>query len=220
MENLVSTHFVAIEEALQSAHEDIASVALVVGASAAYLGSPLQEVLDQLERTYAEHGALPAYDVVRAITVAWTEAAMIHHHEVSCEDPLTMLSTTAHLRARLGDLYRGAERDGIKVSEFHALVVVDLPLTSSPNQLSGSLTMLEAAEAMRTVYSGEETIAQVTPRRIVALVERARTDKATLGLLQILVRRLQAGDAEPRLWLEALPRHAVGIGWLLTELAR
>ena len=219
MEDLASVQFIAIEEALESGHADIASVAHVVGASAAHLGSPLQEILDSLERTYADHGAEPAYDVVKAMTVAWTEEALVHKHQASCEDPLTALSTLAHLRSRLGDVYRGAERDGRKASDSHALVVVELPM-SRGNQLNNSLAMLEAAEAIRTVYSGDETIAQVAPRRAAALVERARTDRATLELLQILVRRLNTGDAEPRLWIEALPRHAAGIGWLLTELAR
>lgn len=219
MEDLASIQFVAIGEALESGHADIASVAHVVGASAATLGSPLQEVLDHLERTYSDHGALPAYDVVKALAVAWTEETLAHQHQVSCEDPLTALSTVAHLRSRLGDVYRGAERDGVKANEVHTLVVVQLP-EASGNQLSSSLAMLEAAEAIRTVYSGDETIAQVTPRRAVALVERARTDRTTLELLQILVRSLQTGDAEPRLWIEALPRHAAGIGWLLAELTR
>lgn len=219
MEDLASTGFLAIEEALASGQADIASVAHVVGASAALLGSPLQEVFENLERAYEDHGALPAYDVVKAMAVAWTEETLAHHHQTSCEDPLTALSTLAHLRARLGDVYRGAERDGFKTNDVHALVVVELPVIAG-NQLRDSLAMLETALAMRTVYSGHETIAQVAPRRAVALVERARTDRATLELLQILVRRLHTGDAEPRVWIEDLPRRSTGIGWLLTELAR
>lgn len=219
MEDLVSVPFVAIEEALESGHADIASVAHVVGASAAQLGSPLQEVLDLLERAYADHGAIPEYDVVKAMSVAWSEEALVHRHQESCEDPLTALSTMAHLRARLGDVYRGAERDGVRANDVHALVVVELPSVRG-NPLSHSLAMLEAADAIRTVYSGDETIAQVGPRRAVALVERARTDRANLGLLQVLIKCRHDGDAEPRLWIEDLPRHAAGIGWLLHELAR
>lgn len=219
MEDLASAPFLAIEEALESGQADIASVAHVVGACAAHLGSPLQEVLDLLERTYEEHGAVPAYDVVKALAVAWSEEALVHRHQESCEDPLTALSSLAHLRARLGDTYRGAERDGLRADQSHALIVVELPVFPG-NQLSGSLAMLEAAEAVRTVYSGDETIAQATSRRIAALVERSRMDRSTLELLQILVRRLHTGDAEPRMWIESLPRHASGIGWLLNELAR
>jgi len=220
MEDITSFQFAAIDDALESEHADIASVALVVGASAANLGSPLQEVFDQLERAYARHGATPAYDVVKALSVSWSEAALSHHHQLSCEDPLTALSTLPHLRSRLGDLYRGAEREGTPVSDSHALVVVELPRTSSMNPLDGSLDMLEASEAMRTVYSGDETISQVAPRRAVALVERGRIDRSTLQLLQILVRRQSYAGAEPRLWIESPPRSALGIGWLLTELAR
>lgn len=220
MENLAPFQLAVLEEALESGHADIASVAHEVGASAANLGSPLQEVLDQLERAYASKGAKPAYEVVRALTVAWSEAALVHHHEQSCEDPLTALSTLAHLRSRLGDLYRGAERSGYAVGDAYSLVVVELPRVESANMLSDSLAMLEMAEAMRTVYSGDETIAQVSPRRAVALVESERTDRSTLELLQILIRRQTNGNAEPRFWIESPPRSAAGIGWLLSELAR
>ena len=220
MDDVESFQFAAIDDALDSGRADIASVAHVVGASAANNGSPLQEAFDQLERAYARHDATPTYDVVKALATSWSEAALAHHHQLSCEDPLTALSTLSHLRSRLGDLYRGAERDGSAVSDSYALVVVELPLVSSTNPLIGSLEMLEAAVAMRTVFSGDETISQVAPRRAAALVERGRTDRSTLELLQILVRRHSHGAAEPRLWIESPPRSAIGIGWLLTELAR
>lgn len=219
MDSVSALQFAAMEDALESGHADIASVAHEVGASAANFGSPLQEVLDQLEQAYAIRGAVPVFEVVRALTTGWSETALVRHHEQSCEDPLTALSTLARLRSRLGDLYRGASRDGTLVADSYALVVVEQPRRATSNLLTGSLAMLEAAEAMRTVYSGDETIAQVSSRRAVALVERARTDRSTLELLQILVRR-QSGEPEPRLWLESLPRDAGGIGWLLTELAR
>lgn len=220
MEINASLQLAELEAALDSGSADIASVAHEVGACAANFGSPLQEVLDQLERAYARIGAKPAYDVVKSLTVSWSEAALSHHHQMSCEDPLTALATLAHLRSRLGDLYRGAERDGVMVGVSHAMVVVELHASESANPLDGSLVMLEAAEAMRAVYNGEETIAQVGPRRAVALVARDRTDRSTLELLQILIRRQSSGAAEPRLWIESLPRNAAGIGWLLTELAR
>ncbi|MDQ3155472.1 MAG: hypothetical protein M3Q98_01925 [Actinomycetota bacterium] len=220
MEDAESFQFAAIDDALDSGHADIASVAHEVGASAANLGSPLQEAFDQLERAYARHDATPAYDVVKALAISWSEAALAHHHQSSCEDPLTALSTLSHLRSRLGDLYRAAERDGSTVGDSYALVIVELPFASSTNPLVGSLDMLEAAVAMRTVFSGDETISQVAPRRAAALVERSRTDRPALELLQILVRPHPLGVAEPRLWIVSLPRNAIGIGWLLTELAR
>ena len=155
-----------------------------------------------------------------ALAVSWSEATLSHHYQVSCEDPLTALSSLAHLRSRLGDLYRGAERDGLAARESHALVVVELAAPESANLLNGSLAMLEVSDTMRTVYSGDETIAQLGPRRAAALVARNRTDRSTLELLRILVRRQSSGAAEPRLWIESLPCNAAGIGWLLAEVAR
>ncbi len=219
MDDLASTTFVAIEEALNSGQTNIAAVAREVGARAAAFGSPLQEVFDDLERMYSDRGQPLGYDVVKAISVGWSEATLVHQHQISCEDPLTMLSSAAHLRSRLNDVYRAAQRAGVRAGDHYELVVVDLPVTST-NALAVSLALLETADAMRTVYSGDETIAKLSTHRAAALVEKSRTDRLSLELLHVLIRRIQTGDGEPRLWLESLPRRAEGIGWLLAEMAR
>ncbi|HZK35675.1 MAG TPA: hypothetical protein VFC57_01810 [Aeromicrobium sp.] len=208
------------EDALESGHGNLAAVAHVVGASAAHDGSPLQELFGYLERAYARvRGEQPEFDVVTAAAVAWTESAIRHDHDMSCEDPLTALATLPHLRCRIGGVYRRAERDGVRANETFSLLVVELPPTSG-GALSEPLAMLEAADSLRTVYNGDETIAQVAPRRIVSLVERSRTDRASLELLHILLRRGGVGPLEPRMWIEALPRSVDGVGWLLSELGR
>jgi len=138
---------------------------------------------------------------------------------MSCEDPLTALATLPHLRCRIGAVCRRADRDGIRASQTYSLLVVELPPTQG-GALSEPLAMLESADSLRTVYNGDETIAQVAPRRIVSLVECTRTDRASLELLHILLRRGSVGPRESRMWIEGLPRSIDGASWLLGELGR
>lgn len=207
--------FAPLEEAVRDGRPDIAVVAHEVGASAAQVGVPLHEVMDHVERAYA--GREPPYQAVRAAAVAWAEEALVHHADVSCEDVLTSLSTLPHLRSRLSDVYRGAERDGVRAADTHSLVVVELPRATFGNELEVSLQALDVAGALRTVFAGDEAIAQVSPRRFAALVERRRCDIVTVGLLSLLLER--AVDLHPRLWVEQLPGESDGVASVLAGLS-
>ena len=117
---------VALADALRGEVATPVAVAHEVGASAARLGYPLSDVLDELETTYREErGGPPDFDVVRAAATAWHDHIVVFSCEVSCEDPLTRLSTLPHLRSRVDDLYRAAGPGGRPVSQEFALVVVE-----------------------------------------------------------------------------------------------
>lgn len=211
---------VDFERALLSGSADLSAVAHEVGASAAQVGSPLQEVFGTLKRAYAAvDQPEPEFEVAAAAAVAWSEAVVAHHHSTSCDDPLTSLASMPHLRSRIDDIYRLADRDGFNVRAKYAFLVLELPPTPK-TPLAGQLAMLEAAVAVRTVYNGDETIAQVAPRRIACLVESKRTDRPSIDLLQVLIKRTVEGPNEARLWVERLPRVIEGTAWLLNELAR
>jgi hypothetical protein len=206
-----------LADAVRDGRPDVAGVALEVGASAARLGVPLHEVMDHVERAFA--GREPTYEATRAAVLAWAEWALVLHADVSCEDPLTSLATTAYVRSRLAEIYRGAERDGHRVAERTALVVVELPRGHTGHEIEQSLRALDVAEAMRAVFAGDETVAQVSPRRFAALVGRERTDEITLSLLRILLERALAGGLQPRLWVEELPPSADGVARVLAGLS-
>jgi len=208
---------VFLAQAVRDGRPDIADVALEVGASAARLGIPLHEVIDHVERAFA--GREPSYAVTRAAVLAWAEEALVLHADVSCEDPLTSLATTAYVRSRLGEIYRGAERDGHRVADKAALVVVELPRRRRANGLEESLRALDVAEAMRAVFAGDETVAQMSPRRFAALVSRERADPLTMNLLRILLDRAFSDGVHPRLWVEELPPSADGIARVLAGLS-
>lgn len=206
-----------LEQAVRDGRSDVADVAHGVGASAAQLGVPLHEVMDHVERAHG--GREPAFATTRAAALAWADQTLIHRADISCEDPLTSLATVPHMRARLAEVYRGAERDGGGVTDTRVLVVVELPRTAVGHELELSLRALDVAEAMRAVFAGEETVAQVSPRRFAALVGRELADALTLRLVGMLLERALGPHVQPRLWVEQLPASADGVSRVLAGLS-
>ena len=116
-----------------AAGHDASAACAVVGRDMARDGADLGEALDGLRTTYARVlGGEPDFRAVRALCLAWSDETLGYLHELSCEDPLTGLASLAHLRARLAEVYRGAEQGETSVATSHALVVVDLPLLAEP----------------------------------------------------------------------------------------
>ena len=100
-------------------------------------GASLGEALSGLAATY--HGldaGSPPFPATAALSVAWSEVTLEFLHEVTCEDPLTGLSSVPHLRTRLTEVYREAERRGDSVRDTHALLVTDLTPPARPGARS------------------------------------------------------------------------------------
>ena len=209
--------FAPLVQAVRDGQPDIAVVAREVGARAAQMGVPLHEVMDHVERAHAPRE--PSFATVRAAALAWVEEALVLKMDASCEHPLTSLSTVPHVRSRLGDVYRGAERDGTRAAETHAIVVAELPRAEPGNELEQSLRALEMAEAMRLVLAGDETIAQMSSRRFAVLASRDNTDAVTMSLLAAVLERTLGGAPRIRLWVERLPSSADGLATLLAGLS-
>jgi hypothetical protein len=205
-----------LHDAVRDGRSDVVGVAHEVGASAAHLGVPLHEVLDLVERAFAPDA--PDFRATREAAVAWAETAMLRDADLSCEDPLTSLATATHLRARLGEVHRAADRDRVPVAGRHVLVVVELPRTSSGHELELSLRALDLGEVLRSVFRGDETIAQLTPRRFAVLADRDHADDLTMALLGMLVARTTAHDGQARLWVEELPATSDGIAQVIASL--
>ncbi|MFY0406343.1 hypothetical protein [Solicola sp. PLA-1-18] len=198
-------------------------VALEVGASAGADGTPLRRLYSDLEGVYDRLvGEEPAYEVARALGTGWAEASAAHLETVSCEDPLTGLATSQHLRSRLADVYRVARRDCTSATETHALVIADLPTPAAGvPPLLRSLTMLEAATLVRTVFDGAETIAQLGELRTVALVERtAHVDDAAAAVATLLRTRARRLGGIASVTTLPLPADEDSATSLLGQLAR
>ena len=215
--------FEAVGEALVSGSGTVAACE-VAGALLARDGLSLDEALDGLAATARRvSGTEPGFADTRALSVAWSDAVLGYLHGLSCDDPLTGLSSLAHLRSRVTDAYRGERRTGAPVSESHALVVVAVP--PSPDAASGRDDVLTRAmrtaqlgDTARTVFAGPETIGHVAPGRVVVLTGRDERIGRRVGLL----RRMLDGGAVPhaRVWIEGLPDSDEAAGRLLDELTR
>jgi len=220
-------------------HGDLEACAIEVGRDLATDGVPLGQVLDDLETTCSSVGAgRPTYDLVRTLSMSWNEVSLQYLHGLSCEDPLTGLASLPHLRSRIDELYRAAERDGVYPTSEYALVIVELgarlspPARRSPTastaesvsaRFSTVLRMVEVAEALRTVFSGGETLARIAGHRMAALVPR---DAALGASVEALRQLLEMWSVEPdvrqapRVWIESLPTTGGATTALLDELAR
>jgi hypothetical protein len=214
--------FAAIGEALV-AGTPVHAACAVVGRELARDGVDLGEALDGLRSTFARVlSREPDFASTEALSVAWSDETLGYLHQVSCENPLTGLATLAHLRARLAEIQRGAEVDGRPATDSHALVVVDVPHVGagSAGHFGRALEMARIADRARLVFSGEESIGEASPSRLLVLAPRSDD----LGLRVVVLRDL-ISDSAPlggavRVWIEGLPSSHAAVAALLDELAR
>jgi GGDEF domain-containing protein len=231
---LVPERFESLVDALVHGG-DVGAVCTEIGCTLASDGASLPEALEALRQTYAlSTGFEPSFEATRALTTSWTEASLQYLHALSCEDPLTGLASLAHVRSRLSEIYREADRRGTNVAATHALVVVDVVPREADQPSPGStfdrvLRMAGVAECIRAVYSGGETLGRLGVGRAVAVVERATRLGSSVAVLRQLLAEWgggggrDEGPATPplcRLWIEPLPVDNDAAGRLLDELAR
>lgn len=203
--------FEAVGEALAAGLRAV-EACWVVGRTQAELGSSLGESLEGLRATtqlvvYRD----PLYEESHALSLAWSESVLGYLHGLSCADPLTGLSTHAHIRERIGELYRGVLADTVPRS--HALVVTEASGLTDPVSAARRLTLV--GQAARTVFSGTETIGQLGASRVVVVTPR---NEALPGRVSLL-RRMVTSQAD-RVWIEGLPGTDASAVHLLDELAR
>lgn len=199
---------------------DPEGAAVELGTTAAAEGIGWSELLRDVEDvSRSVSGSLPPYEMVRAMSIAWTETALQDAYAMSCEDPLTGLTTPEHLRTRLDDVYRLAERNGVSASDQWAFVVVELTSTGGPEiGLLRSLSMIAVAELLRACFDGDETIARLGQRRAVALVHRSDATRGYAMLRDLLA---QSSDVpSTRVWVEGVPASSHAASRLLNELGR
>ena len=216
--------FEAVGEALAS-NSDARPACAVVGRDVARDGAALGEALHGLRTTFrVVVGGEPDFASVEALSVAWSEATLEFIHDLSCEDPLTGMASLAHLRTRLAELYREADQTGEPVPGTHAMVVVDLLPGGTggdgEQQFARALQLVHAAEMIRAVFFGGETLARLSPSRAAVVVRRRATLGVAVGLLRELLGDLDPGGPHPRVWIEGLPSASASAPRLLDELTR
>lgn len=163
--------------------------------------------------------------LLRVTAVAWADVAFDQFAGAEVTDPLTGLPTTAYLLTRLGELYRQAKRDGRAAAEAHTLLVVAMDFTAAAgwSRLSG---MILAADALKLVFDGGESLATLGPSTVAALVPRDNGVAARAVFLRRELTQRLAVDSQlcqvgtPRLSLVRLPSTHAEAGDLLTRLRR
>lgn len=202
--------FEAVGEAL-AASKSVTEACWVVGRALAEMGVSLGESLEGLRSTaQLVRRRDPAYAESHALSLAWSETTLEYLHGLSCADPLTGLSTLAHIRDRIAELYRASGND----ERSHALVVTQLAVPGL-DRLGVVRRLTVVGETARSVFSGTEAIGQVGPSKVVVLASR---DDA-LARRVALLRRMVTERAE-RVWIEGLPSSDSSAVSLLDELAR
>ncbi len=216
--------FEAVGEALVLA-ADVRPACAVVGRDVARDGAALGEALDGLRTTFdLVAGTEPEIGAVEALSIAWSEATLEFLHSLSCEDPLTGLASFAHLRTRLDELYREADEVGERVSQSHALVVLQMAATDlrrrTEHQFTRALHIVQVTRMARAVFAGGETIARLSPDRAAVVVRRAPQLGASVAMLRELLADLDLGPTDVRVWIEGLPAGGAAAASLLDELSR
>lgn len=217
--------FEALGEALVSGVGSIPACE-IVGRALGDEGVSLMEALERLQTTYSLVAqSEPGYAETQALAVAWSESTLGYLHQLSCEDPLTGLSSMAHLRSRIGDLFRSAGDE--EPRDAYVLVVVDAPAQTPADRggvLTETLRASRLGEGVRTVFPGVETVARVGAHRIVVIVRR---DDRLMPRMRLLRRLLEgfdpeagAGGTRVRVWLESFAPTDAGTATVIDELAR
>jgi GGDEF domain-containing protein len=216
--------FEAVGEALASG-SDVVGACSVVGRDVARDGAALGEALSGLRATYQlVLGTAPSFEAAEALSVAWSDATLEYLHDLSCEDPLTGLASLAHVRSRLGEIYREAEFSDVHVSRSHALVIVELVFRASVDEpghhFTRAMRLVQVTEALRAVFSGGQTLGRLGLDRAVAIVPRSSDLGVSVALLREFLADLDLGDADVRVWIEGLPTSPDSCTRLLDDLAR
>lgn len=178
----------------------------------------------------------PSGTITRTAAVAWADTHTLTH-VTECEIPLLGLSTKAHLRARLRDLYRSfdfAAPDGGEVAEHHRVLLVELdcrrfgpssdggtePGLPLDRALGTDLRLAVLADAVRMLVGGVDTLARYAPALVVGLVA-AHADITALEEhldQRSATRNRESGVRAVR--LEPLPGELTAALGLLDEAAR
>jgi hypothetical protein len=197
----------------------------VVGRLLGDQGVSLEETLADLRLTYElVLGTEPAFTDACAVALGWSEATLAYLHQLSCADPLTGLASMAHLRGRLAELYRGDARGPAPLRDRYALVVVEAAaprLSGLADEVFGvDLRMSRIGESTRSVFSADETVCRIGPRRIVVLAARDQGLARRVSLLRGLLQVGERAQGGVRIWTESLPLGSEMAWTLLDELSR
>jgi hypothetical protein len=185
-------------------------------------GVSLAETVDDIGALFAAARlGSPPYEIVRAVALAWGEAARSSIAAAGCTDPRTGLGTATHVEARLGEMYTEGRKYGFSPSETHALVIVELDTVGeNGDPWNDNLRMSDVAECLRTVFDAGQVMGVTGPGRVVVVAARATGLPRTVEGLRRMMQdwRGSGSGPGPMIWVEALPVAQASAERLLSTL--
>lgn len=197
---------------------DFADAVWEVGSLYALDGDSLQVLLDDVDELRATN-RLPRADLalVRALALAWSEAALGRYTKLTCTDPLTGLATAQHLQTQVVSLARN------RGCGTWALVVVETgPRVSSagpasvPDGLFELVSLSEVAAVVAREVAVDVLVARLASRRCAVLVPRDEAPRLAKRIHAELCGHLSS----TRLWIERLPDGLSQAASLIEEISR
>jgi hypothetical protein len=163
---------------------DVCGALASLGRARAQAGAGLDETLVDLAALHAvltnpdsadglvsaDPDATPSR-LLRAAALAWADESFGELTATRSTHGLTGLGSEAYLRTRLGEVYRQAAREGSRVRDSHALLVITLDLSDVVGW-SRMMAMLLVADVLRQVFDGGESSAVLGPSVAVVLAQR------------------------------------------------
>ncbi|GAA2816503.1 hypothetical protein [Saccharopolyspora taberi] len=168
--------------------------------------------------------AVPA-NMIRATALGWADviARLTVGREV--DDPLTGLTTLSYLRTRLHEVYRSARARGCSADEEFTLVTVFLDVPEDDHGYPRMMAMVLAADVLRTVFDGGETVSLVRPSAAAVLAPLDESLESRCTRVRWMIKQRIADDpglslnSPVRVEREPLPAEHAQACALLTSMA-
>lgn len=216
----------ALAEALQ-AGRDTAPAAYRLGQARAAAGVGITESIDDMAVLFRTAGFESApIRSIRSLCEGWTERDTAPVVVSAMTDAESGLGTTDYLVQRLAEVYGAAARSGARVSETHALVLVDVSVSDTDpwQRIARNATV---GHALTDAYGLGHPMARLSDGVYAVLVSRDATLGTGIATLRdhIAERAIQMRVGSlmrqpPRLWVESLPDSHAYIQDLLESVCR
>ena len=209
----------AIEEGL-----DTAPPAFRLGEARAAVGVGITEAIDDLAIVFKAAGYEESpIRSVRALCEGWTGGNPAAHLGTGMTDAESGLGTIEYLVQRLVEVYGEAKSKDERVTETHALVIVDVSVVDSDVWQRIARNAAVGA-ALKAAYSESHPMAHLRDGVYGVLVRRGESLGAGIAVLREHIseraQSMRVGNLTrqpPRVWVEALPdTHAYAVELLNT----
>ena len=206
---------------------DTAPAAFRLGQARAAAGVGITESIDDMAVLFRSAGFQSApIRSIRSLCEGWTERDTAPIVAPTMTDAESGLGTPEYLVQRLAEVYGAAERTATKVSETHALVLVDVSMADhDPWQRIARNAAVGAA--LTDSYGQGHPMARLSDGVYAVLVDRDSSLGGGLANLRdhIAVRsvEMRVGNLmrqPPRVWVESLPNSHTYVQELLESVYR